>query len=194
MQHGVPDDQVEGVVVVGDALGVGDPAVDIEAEVLAVAGGHLDHARRQVGHRAASGDAGLNQVEQEEPAAAAQLQRPVVGQLALLLGGDDGVEAAARVVDAALVVGDRPLLVVGLGLPVVVQHLRELGVVAGGLHLAPPWRAGWGRVGDIGVQAADSSYVMQGSLTAARQIEALAAASTCGGWSTNLFAHAIAAS
>ena len=54
---------------VADALGIGDPAVDVKAEVLAVAGGHLDHARRQVGHRAAPGHARLNQVEQEEPAA-----------------------------------------------------------------------------------------------------------------------------
>ena len=68
VQHGVADDQVEGVVVVGDALGIGDPAVDVQAEVLAVAGGHLDHARRQVGHRSAPGHPGLDQVEQEEPA------------------------------------------------------------------------------------------------------------------------------
>ena len=154
VQHGVPDHQVEGVVVVRDALRVGDPSVDVETEILAVAGRHLDHPRRQVGHRAASGNAGLNQVEQEEPAAAAQFQGAVVGQLALLVGGNDGVEAAARVVDAALVVGDRPLLVVGLGLPVVVQHLGELGVVAGGLHfLGRGMRVGSRLAGDIRVQA-----------------------------------------
>ena len=107
----------------------------VQTQRLAVAGGHLDHARRQVGHRSASGDPGLDQVEQEEPGAAAQLERPVVGQLALHLLGHDRVEAAASVVDAALVVGDRPLVVVALGLPVVVEHLGELGVVAGGFDL-----------------------------------------------------------
>ncbi len=135
MKHGVPDDEVEGVVVIWDALGVGDPAVDLQTQILAVAGGHLDHAWRQVGHRAAPGDSRLDQVEQEEPAATAELQRPVVRQLAKLVGGHDRIEEVAGVVDAALVVGDRPLVVVALGLPVVVQHLGELGVVAGGLYL-----------------------------------------------------------
>ena len=135
MQHRVPDDEVEGVVVVGNALSVGDPAVDLQAEVLAVAGGHLDHARRQIRHRAAPGDACLNQVEQEKSASAAQFQRPVVRQIAQFLGGHGRVEQVAGVVDAALVVADRPLVVVALGLPVVVQHLRELGVVAGRFNL-----------------------------------------------------------
>src|SRR5262249_22633730 len=45
------------------------------------------------------------------------------------------VEAAARIVDAALVVADRPLVVVALGLPVVVQHLGQFGVVACGFDL-----------------------------------------------------------
>ncbi len=158
VQHGVPDDQVEGVVVVRDALGVGDPAVDVEAQVLAVAGGDLDHARRQVGHRAAPGHPGLDQVEQEEAGAAAQFEGTVVGQLALLVVGDDGVEPAARVVDAALVVGDRPLVVVGLGFPVVVEHLGELGVVAGGLDLL---------CGGVRLRSRDRRHrVMQGSLTA----------------------------
>ena len=71
---------------------------------LTVAGGHLDHARRQVGHRAAPGHPGLDQVQQEEPGAAAQLERAVVGQFTLYVVGHDRVEAAAGVVDAALVV------------------------------------------------------------------------------------------
>ena len=107
----------------------------VEAEVLAVAGGDLDHARRQVRHRSAPGDTRLDQVEQEEPAAAAQLQRPVVRQLALLGERHRRVEQVAGVVDTALVVGDRPLVVVALGFPVVVQHLGQLGVVAGRLDL-----------------------------------------------------------
>ncbi len=102
---------------------------------LPVAGGDLDHARGQVGDRAAARHPGLDQVEQEEAGAAAEFQGPVVGQLAQLVLGHDGVEPATRVVDAALVVGDRPLVVVGLGLPVVVEHLGELGVVPGGLDL-----------------------------------------------------------
>ena len=153
MQHGVPDDQVEGVVVVRDALGVGDPAVDVQAQRLPVAGGHLDHARRQVGHRSAPGHPGLDQVQQEEPGAAAQLEGPVVGQLALHLVGHDGVEAAPGVVDAALVVGDRPLVVVALGFPVVVEHLGQLAVVAGGLDLL----GGGVRVG-AGAPAASSCW------------------------------------
>ena len=135
VQHGVPDDQVEGVVVIGNALGIGDPPVDVQPEGLAVAGGDLDHARGQIGHRSAPGNTSLDQVQQEETGAAAQLQRPVIGQVPDVLFGDDGVEAAARVVDAALVVGDRPLVVVGLGFPVVVEHLGELGVVPGRLDL-----------------------------------------------------------
>ena len=92
------------------------------------------------------------EVEQKEPAAAAQLQRPVVGQVAQLLVGHRRVEQIAGVVDAALVVGDRPLVVVRLGLPVVVQHLGELGVVAGRLYLFRGRVRVWDRsrgVGDI---------------------------------------------
>ena len=135
VEHRVPDHQVEGVVVVGDALGVGDPAVDVQTERLPVAGGHLDHAGREIGHRSAPCHPGLDQVQQEEPGTAAQLQGPVVGQLPLGLFGYGGVEATARIVDAALVVGDRPFVVVGLGLPVVVEHLGELGVVHRGFDL-----------------------------------------------------------
>ncbi len=134
MQHGVADDQVERVVLVRDALGVGDPSVDVQSQRQAVARSHLDHARREVGHRASPRHTRLNQVEQEEPGSAAELERPVVRHLSLDLVGDDRVEAAAGVVDAALVVGDRPLLVVALGFPVVVEHLGELGVVARGLY------------------------------------------------------------
>ena len=135
MQHGVPDHQIEGVVVVRDAFGVGDPAVDVQPQRLPVAGGDLDHAGRQVGDRPAPRDAGLDQVEQEKACAAAQFQGPVVGQLAQDLVGHDGVEAVPGVVDAALVVGDRPFFVVGLGFPVVVEHLGELAVVPRGFHL-----------------------------------------------------------
>ena len=39
MQHSVSDDQVEGVVVVRNALGVGDPTVDVQPQRLPVAGG-----------------------------------------------------------------------------------------------------------------------------------------------------------
>ena len=63
----------------GMRLGVGDPAVDVEAERSALRVRDLDHAGRQVRHRAASRDPGLDQVEQEEPGAAAELERPVVG-------------------------------------------------------------------------------------------------------------------
>jgi hypothetical protein len=135
MQHGMADHQIEGVVVVRNAFGVGDPAVDVEPQRLPVAGGDLDHARRQVGDRTAPGDAGLDQVEQEKAGAAAQFQGPVIRQLGKYLVGHDRVEPAAGVVHAALVVGDRPFLVVGLGFPVVVEHLGELGVMPGGFEL-----------------------------------------------------------
>ena len=47
----------------------------------------------------------------------------------------DGAEPADGVVDAALVVGDRPLLVVGAGLPVVVEHVGQLGILPRRLDL-----------------------------------------------------------
>jgi hypothetical protein len=57
------DDEVERVVVVRDALGVGDAAVDVQTEPLTVAGGDLDHAWRQVGYRATASHARLDQVQ-----------------------------------------------------------------------------------------------------------------------------------
>ena len=106
MQHSVSHHQIEGVVVIRDAFGVGHPAVDVQTQRLAVADRDLDHAGREVGHRSAAGHPGLDQVEQEEAGAAAEFQSTVIGQVALFLERNDGVEAAARVVDAALVVGD----------------------------------------------------------------------------------------
>ena len=61
VQHGVPDDEVERGVVVGDALGVGDAAVDVETEVPGVAQRGGDHARRQVGDRAPRRHPGLHE-------------------------------------------------------------------------------------------------------------------------------------
>ncbi len=129
------DDQIERVVVVWDALGVGDPAVDVQPQRLPVAGGDLDHARREIGDRSAPCHPRLDQVQQEKPAAATQLEGVFVRQSVDLVIGDDGVEAVPRVVDAALVVGDRPLLVVVLRFPVVVEHLGQLAVVTRGLDL-----------------------------------------------------------
>src|SRR5262249_37674750 len=60
-------------------------------------------------------------------------------QLVLLLVRHRGIEQIAGVIHASFVVADRPLLVVALGFPVVVQHLGELGVVAGP---RPPPRPG----------------------------------------------------
>ena len=45
VQHSMSDHKVERVVVIGDAFGVGDPAVDVEAQRLPVAGGDFDHPR-----------------------------------------------------------------------------------------------------------------------------------------------------
>src|SRR5699024_9953492 len=105
----------------------------------------------QVGHRALLRHPGLHEVEQEEAGAAAELEGALVGQVGV---GGGGVEAAARVVDAALVVGDRPLVVVALGLPVVVQHLGELGVGVGGLDLFGGGVRVRGRIDGLGVGSA----------------------------------------
>lgn len=155
--------------LVGNTFGVGDPAVDVQAQVLAVAGSHLDHARGQIGDRTPARDAGLDQVEQEEAAAAAQLQGTVVGQLTQFLGRHGGVEQIAGVVHAAFVVGDRPLVVVGLGLPVVIQDLGQLAVLERGLDL---FRGGV----RIGGGDPGSVVVMQGSLTARARGEDLTVA------------------
>ena len=116
MQHCMADDEIEGVVLVRDALGVGNAAVDLQAQVLPVAGGHLDHAGRQVGHRSAPGDTGLDQVEQEESASAAQLQlsRLVAEQLA-----EGGVEAA----------GGGQRLLDGLQVPGILYRPREANIM-----------------------------------------------------------------
>src|SRR3954471_7913833 len=81
---------------------------------------------------AGGGDAGLHQVEQEETGAAAELER--LGVRPAGAAGNSG-EPVAGVVDAPLVVGDRPLLVVGRGLPVVVEHVGQLHVGPGALYL-----------------------------------------------------------
>ncbi len=128
----MPDDEVECVVLVRDGLGVGDAAVDRQSEVLGIAQRDLHHARGQVGDRTGLRDAALHEVEEEEAGAAAQFECPLVRQR--LVAGD-GVETPACVVDAALVVRDRPLVVVGLRFPVVVQDLGELGVLQRSLDL-----------------------------------------------------------
>jgi hypothetical protein len=132
MQHRVTDDQVETVVVVRDALRVGDPAVHVEAEVRRVAQRDLDHARREVGDRALLDHTALHEVQQEEAGPTAQLHGVLVRPV-LVTG--DGAEPVRRVVDAALVVRDGPLLVVRVGFPVVVQHVRQFQVLAGRLDL-----------------------------------------------------------
>src|SRR5262249_44762435 len=76
--------------------------------------------------------AALHEVEQEEPGAAAQFEGAAVRPAALT---GDQAEPPGGVVDAALVVGDRPLLVVRAGLPVVIEHVGQLGIVAGGFDL-----------------------------------------------------------
>ncbi len=139
VQHGVPDDQVERLVLVRDALGVGDPAVHRQAEVLGVVQRDLHHARRQVGHRALLGHAALHQVQQEETRPAAQFHGPPV-RPALVAG--HGAEPADGVVDAALVVRDRPFLVVAASLPVVVEHVGKLRVATRPPGPLPRWRAG----------------------------------------------------
>ena len=75
VQHGVADDDVEGVVVVGQPFGIGDPALDLEAEAARVALRDLDHARAQIGDVALVDDAGELEVEREEAGAAAQFER-----------------------------------------------------------------------------------------------------------------------
>ena len=134
MQHRVPDHQVEGVVVVGDALGVGDPAVDVEPQRLPVAGGDLDHARRQsvTEPRRATPDWIRLRRKKPVPQPSSRAGHRAAEDLVVR---DDRVEPAAGVVDAALVVGDRPLFVVALGLPVVIEHLGQFAVVPGGFHL-----------------------------------------------------------
>ena len=135
MQHRVTDYQIEGVVLVGNAFGVGDPAVNVEPERLPIAGGDLDHARGKVSHRSAPRHPGLDQIEQKESGAAAQFERPVIREVPDRLVGNDRVEPAAGIVDAALVIGDRPLIVVALRFPVVIEHLGQLGVLERGRHL-----------------------------------------------------------
>ena len=135
VQHGVADDDVERGVVVGDLLGVGDPAVDVEAEVLGVAQRGRDHAGREVGDAPPRGEPRLHEVEQEEPGAAAELERAAVGPPGVALISDSVPEAVGGVGDAALVVGDGPLVVVARRLPVVVEDVGELAVVPGGGHL-----------------------------------------------------------
>ena len=128
MQHGVPDDEIERVVLVRNGFGVGDTTVDVETEMLGVAQRNLDHAGRQVGDRTALRHPTLHQVEQEEAGAATQFERALVRELLISGGGD---EPPLGIVDAAFVVRDRPLVVVRLGFPVVVEHLGELGVLHG---------------------------------------------------------------
>src|SRR6202034_1501283 len=73
--------------------------------------------------------------QQEKTPAATQLEGVIVGQPMDLVIRNDAVEAVPRVVDAALVIGDRPLLVVVLRFPIVIEHLSQLAVMPGGLDL-----------------------------------------------------------
>ena len=79
VQHGMPDDEVEGVVGVGDRLGVGDPALDLEAETAAL----RTATSTMPGDRSvtwpSSRTPGLLEVEQEEARAAAELESRGVG-------------------------------------------------------------------------------------------------------------------
>src|SRR5690606_10748980 len=130
VEHRVADDEVEGVVVVRDGLGVGDPALDAEAELLGIPLRGLDHPGADVGDVSLVENARLLQVEQEEAGAAAELEglrvRPAVR-------ARDGGEPVTRVLGAAFVEGDRPLVVVVLGLPVVENGVRLLRVVPDGV-------------------------------------------------------------
>ena len=132
MQHGVADHQVEGVVLVRNGLGIGNTAVDRKAEAFGIAQCDLDHAGREVGDRTGLGDSTLHQVQEEESGATTEFERALVRERLI---ARDGVETTTCVVDAALVVRDGPLVVVGFGFPVVVEHLGELGVLTSGLDL-----------------------------------------------------------
>jgi kynurenine formamidase len=111
-----------GVRVMGiDAWGW-DPPLHLQAELAPVRDAGRDHARCDVGGVRLAHDPALREVEQEEPGPAADLQHaleapPVRHRLA---------KAPQRVLDAALVEADRPLLVVGARLPVVVDGLLLL--------------------------------------------------------------------
>ena len=118
MQHRVSDDQIERVVLVRDGLGIGYPTVHIELQVLRIAQRNLHHARRQVRDRPLLRYTGLHQVQQEEPGAE-----------------HSAIEAAAGVVDAALIVRDGPLVVVRFRFPVVVEDLSQFRVASCRLDL-----------------------------------------------------------
>src|SRR5699024_2335931 len=137
VDHRVPDDEVEAVVGEGEGLGIGDVAADGEAEPLGVLLRCLDHPRREVGDVDLLDQSGDLEVEREEPGAGPELEHPAEGQR--LPRHPYRVEHAEETVPderrAAVVEGDRPLLVVGLGLPVVVQHLGELVVLPGPLDV-----------------------------------------------------------
>src|SRR5664279_2526973 len=125
----VTDDQVEGVLGKGQPFGVGHAALDLETERTGIALNDGNHARAQVGDVALLDNARQLQVQGEEPGSAAELERLRIRPARP--SGDVG-EPVARVVDTALVEGDRPLFVVGAGLPVVVEDVRQLRVVPRG--------------------------------------------------------------
>ena len=123
-----PTTRSNDAVVVRQVLGVAHPTVDLEAQPTRVVLGRLDHARRQVAHRDLGQDTGLAQVQREEAGAGTDLERPPVRPP---VRPSDRDEPVARIADAPLVERDRPLLVVRRGLPVVIEHLGEFGVVPG---------------------------------------------------------------
>ena len=131
VQHGVADDEVELAIREGKGLGVGRLTRDVEAKGATIAHRHVHHALADVGDDCGLGETRLHEIESEEAGAGADLEHA--------LGGPSPITcnvhvAIARVRDAALVVGDAPLLVVRGGLPVVVDDVGHLGIRPGFPH------------------------------------------------------------